>query len=241
MTPYPFYALGGILPSVIWLLFYLREDAHPESNSEIVKVFLYGMLAALVAIFLELWGKKIFLSIPNISSASFNIVQVFIGGALIEEYMKYLVIKLEVLRNPELDEPLDIMLYMIISALGFAASENILLMFAQQYYSIPLGQLVEIVGLRFLTATFLHALCSGILGYFLAMSFYKLKFQKRTFFAGLGIASILHGLYNLSIMDIARAKNIILPFAILVAMAIIVSFLFKKLKKMKGVCLIAEK
>jgi len=48
-----FLYLFGFLPSIIWLSFYLRKDAHPESNRMVLKIFLYGMLAALVAIVLE--------------------------------------------------------------------------------------------------------------------------------------------------------------------------------------------
>jgi RsiW-degrading membrane proteinase PrsW (M82 family) len=42
------------------------------------------------------------------------------------EIFKYLVVRFKVIKNPAFDEPTDIMLYMIIAALGFAAVENIL-------------------------------------------------------------------------------------------------------------------
>ncbi len=43
---YPIYIFFGLAPSFIWLLFFLRKDAHPESNPMILKIFFYGMLAA---------------------------------------------------------------------------------------------------------------------------------------------------------------------------------------------------
>ncbi|PIR90931.1 hypothetical protein COU02_01620, partial [bacterium (Candidatus Gribaldobacteria) CG10_big_fil_rev_8_21_14_0_10_37_46] len=82
--------LFGFLPSIIWLLFYLKKDVHPESNQAILRVFFYGMLVAFAAIFLEIGFKKI---------SSNLILYVFVGGALVEEYLKYLVVKLEVLRS----------------------------------------------------------------------------------------------------------------------------------------------
>jgi len=220
--------LFGFLPSIIWLLFYLRKDVHPESNQEILKVFFYGMLAAFAAFFLETGFKKI---------SSNLLLYVFIGGAMIEEYSKYLVIKFKVLRSSELDEPVDIMLYMIIAGLGFAALENILIL-VNYHPFLELPKTLEITTLRFLTATFLHALCSGIIGYFLAISFLNIKKQKKFLLMGLGIAIVLHGFYNLSIIKIDGWEGFILPVIILMGAALFVSLGFKKLKRLKGVCII---
>jgi len=221
--------LLGFLPSIIWLLFYLRKDVHPESNQAILKVFFYGMLIAFAAIFLEIGFKKI---------SSNLLLYLFVGGALVEEYLKYLVVKLEVLRSSELDEPIDIMLYMIIAGLGFAALENILILINYHPF-LQLPKTLEIIILRFLTATFLHALCSGIVGYFLAISFFNLKKQKKFLLMGLGIAIALHGSYNLSIIKIDDWKKFISPVIILIILigaAWFVSLGFKKLKRLKGIC-----
>jgi len=220
--------LFGFLPSIIWLLFYLRKDAHPESNLAILTIFFCGMVSAFAAIFLEIGFKKIS---PNL------LLHVFVGGALIEECLKYLVIKFMVLRSSELDEPVDIVLYMIIAALGFAALENILILINYHPF-LELPKTLEITTLRFLTATFLHALCSGIIGYFLAISFLNIKKQKKFFWIGLGIATVLHGFYNLSIIKIEGWEKFILPVIILLLAASFVSWGFKKLKNLKGICII---
>jgi len=220
--------LFGFLPSIIWLLFYLRKDVHPESNQAILKVFFYGMLVAFAAIFLEIGFKKI---------SSNLILYVFIGGALIEESLKYLVVKFKVLRSSELDEPVDIMIYMIIAGLGFAALENILILINYHPF-LELPKTLEIITLRFLTATFLHALCSGIVGYFLAISFFNIKKQKKFLLMGLGMAIILHGFYNLSIIKIDGLEKFILPAIILIGAALFVSLGFKKLKRLKSICII---
>ena len=126
---------------------------------------------------------------------------------------------------------------MIIAGLGFAALENILILV---YYHpfLELPKTLEIISLRFLTATFLHALCSGIVGYFLAISFFNIKKQKRFLLTGLGIAIILHGFYNLSIIKIEGWEKFILPIIILVGATLFVSSGFKKLKRLKGICII---
>jgi len=194
-----------------------------------LKVFFYGMLIAFAAIFLEIGFKKI---------SSNLLLYLFVGGALVEEYLKYLVVKLEVLRSSELDEPIDIMLYMIIAGLGFAALENILILINYHPF-LQLPKTLEIIILRFLTATFLHALCSGIVGYFLAISFFNLKKQKKFLLMGLGIAIALHGSYNLSIIKIDDWKKFISPVIILIILigaAWFVSLGFKKLKRLKSIC-----
>lgn len=226
--------LFGFLPSIIWLLFYLRKDVHPESNAMVLKIFFYGILAGFVAIFLEKSFQKVY-NLFTASPVSGSVLAIFFGGALIEELVKYLAVWLGVFRNRELDEPPDLVLYMIIAALGFAALENILVLSNFHPILTP-AKALEVMGWRFASATFLHALCSGAFGYFLALSLFYISKRKKYFFVGLGISVILHGLYNLSIIKIEGVNKFILPLVILIVLGFFVSFSFKKLKRLKSVC-----
>jgi RsiW-degrading membrane proteinase PrsW (M82 family) len=161
-----------------------------------------------------------------------TLLNTFLGVALIEETMKFLVVKKEVLSSAEFDEPIDALLYMIIAALGFAASENILILLGLGPLFLP--RALEISLLRFLGATFLHALCSATVGYFLALAIFETK--KRIIFLGLLISIILHGLYNFSIMEIESSLKFLIPLAILISLAFFVTFGFKRLQKMKSIC-----
>jgi RsiW-degrading membrane proteinase PrsW (M82 family) len=226
--------LLGFLPSFVWLLFYLRKDAHPESNWMVVKMFVFGMLSALLAIYLEKgFQKGEHLFVAAVTGTS--ITSIFVGGALIEEYVKYFMVKLGGLRNRELDEPCDVMIYMIIVALGFAALENILVL-NNFHPTLTVSGAIEIMTWRFISATFLHALCSGLLGYFIALSFLHTK--KRLFYliSGIIVSTALHGMYNWSIMTVEGNKKLLLPAIILIALGCFVSYGFKKLKKLKGKC-----
>jgi RsiW-degrading membrane proteinase PrsW (M82 family) len=51
----------GIIPALIWLWFWLKEDIHHEPNKFIIFSFLCGMLAVLISLPLQ----KIFLGIPT--------------------------------------------------------------------------------------------------------------------------------------------------------------------------------
>jgi len=231
---YPFYTIFGILPSFLWLLFYLKRDVHPESNWMVLKIFFYGMLAALPAILLEMGFLQITGPFRN-GGLIISGLNVFLGVALIEELLKYLVVREKVLKHPELDEPIDIMLYMIIAALGFAASENILILFSLGS-TFLLGETLSIALLRFWGATFLHALCSGLVGYFLALSFFEKKHQIKLLSSGFAAAILLHGLYNFSIIEIEGGLSLLIPLFILIGLAVFFGFSLKRLKKLKSIC-----
>lgn len=231
---YPLYTIFGVLPSTIWLIFYLRKDKHPEPKKMVLKIFFYGMLCALPAIFLETGIIKGTLAIFPSKNLFIQLFNIFVGVALIEESLKYLVVRDKVLNHPEFDEPIDLVLYMIISALGFAALENILILFSLGPIFL-LGETFSVSIFRFLGATLLHALASGTLGYFWAISIYEAK-QKKYLFTGFFIATFLHGLYNFSIINIRGTVALLIPAFILLGLAIFLTSKFKRLKKIKSVC-----
>jgi RsiW-degrading membrane proteinase PrsW (M82 family) len=130
--------------------------------------------------------------------------------------------------SPELEEPVDTIIYMIVSALGFAAVENILLLVSKEPFSL---KLVEISFLRFLGATFLHALSSAIIGFYIGLSFFRKKERIKLISFGVFIASLLHGFYNFSIIRFGGSIGITLAAISIFISACFISFSFKKLKE----------
>ena len=252
---YIVFIIFGLLPSTIWLFFYLRKDAHPESNRMILKIFFYGMVAALIAAVIEIqaFGVLQFFVGPRIETFLIFLFSEIILIALVEEAAKFLIVKEKVVNHSEFDEPVDTMIYMIIVALGFAAFENILVLsslFFPLLTKPAIGDMVLVSSLRFLGATFLHALCSGLVGYFLALSFFETKRRLSLIIQGLGIAALLHGLFNISIILIERGAGeqnsllfvsaITFLIVLLLSLALYVSRGFRRLKKLKSVCNIKE-
>ncbi|MCL5010634.1 MAG: PrsW family intramembrane metalloprotease, partial [Patescibacteria group bacterium] len=131
--------------------------------------------------------------------------------------------------------PLDLMLYMIIVALGFAALENILVL-GNEHLIGNFWKSLEIMGWRFVSATFLHGLCSGVLGYFLALSLHDSRRRKEYVFSGFLIAFGLHGVYNWSIIKLTGSAKFFAPLAIFIILGFLVFYGFRNLKKMKSVC-----
>ncbi len=223
----------ALTPVLIWLVFYFKKDIHPEPKRMILKVFILGILAAcLVAIF-----EVAVLTIITEKSLLFVILESFLLVALVEEIAKYLVVKIYVFANSELDEPLDVMLYMVISALGFAALENIVLFFAAEHpYAI--GAALQFTLLRFIGAVFLHTLTSGALGFLIALSFCSVKNKRLLFLSGFFIAIVSHGFYNLAIAELTGFWQYFIPIIIIIILSAFTTFGFVKLKKLKGVCTI---
>jgi len=249
---YPIYIFFGLAPSFIWLLFFLRKDVHPEPKRMVLKVFLFGIVAVAIAGLAEIGISKSFFNIPpkQIEDFSFfsRLLYFFLGIAFVEEFLKYLVVRQKVLNSPEFDEPVDALLYMIITALGFAALENILVLLPPKKSLFPfeviLTRTMITSTLRFIGATFLHALCSGVLGYFLALSIYETKKRPRLIILGLIMVTFLHGLYNLSIIEVkinpTNYSLVCIPIIILIALSFFVYYSFKKLKKIASICKINE-
>ena len=225
------YLIFALTPVFIWMFFYYNKDLHSEPRKIILKVFILGMVGACFITILEV----VVLQMVTGSSLLFITLKSFLLVALAEEVAKYLVIKISVLNSPDLDEPLDIMLYMVISALGFAAVENILLFFAVGH-PYALGAVFNFALLRFVGAVFLHTLTSGVLGFFIALSFCSAKNKKLLYSTGFFIAIFLHGAFNLAILKLGGFWRYFIPAIIIVVLAIITTYGFARLKKMKSIC-----
>jgi len=221
--------LLGLLPSLVWLWYWSRKDAHPEPKTFIFKVFLLGIILSPIAVVFQLIFAQLIAEIikidPQIVSSN---PWFYLWAAFIEEVVKWLVVFLIVFRSPEFDEPADAMIYMLTAAMGFAAMENILVV--NRVISTGLEATLSILALRFTGATLLHALSSAILGYFIAMSWFMYSHRKMLFWLGLFFATGFHWAFNLFMINFTGSQG--LPFAtiLLVLVAFLISILFDKIK-----------
>jgi RsiW-degrading membrane proteinase PrsW (M82 family) len=238
------YFLLAVLPGTVWLAFFLQKDKTPEPKTKILEIFFYGVLATIPTVFIELFLIDKINGLHLQSQEMFLGLKFIIGVSLPEEMLKYLVVLFFVLRKSCMDEPVDIPLYMIIAALGFATAENILLFSGKIFEMISEPFILAFV--RFLGATLLHALCSGIIGYFIALGFYKLKQKWLYIIAGFSLAIILHGLFDYylewSIIKLTAGEE---SFVYVGYSALILFLLFvflhiavEQIKKLKSVCII---
>lgn len=211
--------LSGLIPALFWVWFWLREDSRkPEPYFLIAISFIAGM--AIVPIALPL--QQVALSI-------YTGPMLILIWVIIEETLKYAVAIALIFWNREVDEPIDMIIYLIVVALGFAALENALFIFNPLQSGDFIGSALT-GGFRFMGATLLHVLASGTVGVFLALAYYRSKIaQVLAGTLGLFMAIVLHALFNFFIMD-ASGGTILIVF-LFVWMGIIILFLlFEKIK-----------
>jgi len=238
------YLFLAFAPGIIWLSFFLKRDNLPEPKMQIFKVFYFGLMVVLLAVLIELQMVKhidlnspstplLFGSATEPSLLFYGIKYVFIVG-IIEESLKYLVVRFLVLKNSCIDEPIDLPIYMITAAIGFAVGENILLFLFGDPINVP-GVAIT----RFIGANLLHIICSAIIGISLAMSFYHLKKRYLILFIGFTLSIVTHALFDICLqLFIINEDSIIIlaPYILTGTLTILVLIGLRTIKKMKGVC-----
>lgn len=213
--------LGGILPALVWLAFWLHEDyKHPEPRGLILKTFLLGMVAV---IFVLPFQKTVDAFLPGTTLVA------IILWVVLEEVFKLAAAYFGGLRSVEDNEPIDPIIYMITAALGFVALENALFIFGPLIGEDIMKSVIT-GNLRFIGASLLHVVSSGIIGVSLAFSFYKSRAVRIILtILALILAVIFHTGFNLAIIywDNSGAT---LAFSLVWASAILLLLAFEKAK-----------
>jgi len=186
--------LGGVLPALLWLAFWLLEDrCQPEPKRFILFSFFGGMMALFVALQLERFAMD-YLSI----AAGTGAFALMVG--VVEEGSKFLLAYLVALRWSVFDEPLDGIIYMVTVALGFSALENALFLYTPLMHGEILRTIVT-GDMRFIGATLLHTLSSAAIGIALALSYSKpAAIRRMAVLGGLILAISLHTMFDFLIM-----------------------------------------
>lgn len=213
--------LGGLIPTMVWLWFWLKEDkAHPEPRLLILISFVAGMIAVPLVIPLER-------AVATVATGGLMVLL----WAMIEEGMKFLVAYIAILRHKEMNEPVDAVIYMITVALGFAALENALFLISPISQDL-LAETVLTGNLRFIGATLVHTLCSGLIGIAIALFFYRGHLARDVAAAvGIILATSLHALFNFSIITLTgKSEGLLTAFFGLWIGVIVLILLFEKVK-----------
>ncbi len=245
------YALmGGVLPTMIWLYFWTREDTqNPEPKSMIALAFLGGIIAVFLSLLIE---KFVFgLDLQNIFAYDFlkpifgflkdvsikenvvinKVALVIVFAPIIEELSKFIFAYSLVLRSKADDEPIDPIIYMIVTALGFTAIENMLFLI-DPIIKNDLIFGIQTGNMRFIGATLLHTISSATIGIFMGFDFFDKKLHKfiATIF-GLVFAIVIHGTFNYFM--IGGIQSTFVALELIWVAVIIVLLAFEKIKKVK--------
>ncbi len=186
----------GLLPGFAWLFFYLQEDPHPEPKRLIALTFFMGAASAVIALGVEVISGVAFRA-AGTSTVSLIALLFF---AFIEETLKFGAAYVSVHRQPAFDEPIDAVIYTVVAALGFATVENLGAIQGGGAETALVAAAFETASFRFVGATLLHTLTSGLIGYYWALSIRN--FGKRQLLAfGILLGTVLHTGFNYLILQ----------------------------------------
>ncbi|HEX2792385.1 MAG TPA: PrsW family glutamic-type intramembrane protease [Candidatus Paceibacterota bacterium] len=229
--------LGGVLPALVWLYFLLKEDSRcPEPRPLIILALMTGMLAVPLVLPLEHMARAFLPSLfPGISlfdrfalDPTFQL-PIVLAWAVIEETVKYALAALFILWRQQVDEPVDLVIYMLSVALGFAALENTLFLIVPLTEGDIVGSLLS-NNLRFIGATLLHVIASSAIGFSLAFAFRKpLIVRAAAASAGLVLAIALHAIFNFLIIK-ETASHTLLAFFLVWSGIVVFFALFELLR-----------
>lgn len=224
LSPALYAFLGGTLPAIIWLLFWLKEDArHPESPFLISKTFLAGMVMVILVIPFQKIVDNLF---PGTTSTTFLL------WAILEEGFKFAAAYFIAIRTRDDNEPIDPIIYMITAALGFVALENALFIFNPLLMKDISGAVVE-GGFRFIGSSLLHVVSSATIGTAYAFSFYK-KTRTKAFWVSLSfiLAVFIHTAFNILISQQNNSETFLTFGAVWVGVAMLL-LIFEKIKTLR--------
>lgn len=220
----------GILPIVLWLLFFLWQDIlKPEPIKYLLIIFGMGILITPLVWYGEGLYLKLFEPQRGAAISFWQMIFIYGGIALIEEIAKFLSACFILKRNKHFDEAVDAMIYLIVLALGFGLVENILAASQEIAQGGFILTALQTVSLRFVGANLLHALCSGIIGFFWALSYLK---KKIFLYWGLFLGITLHFFFNVAIIKLGEASIFFISFGLFVVSAALL-WAFDLLKQIK--------
>ncbi len=209
----------SILPIILFGSYVYFKDKNKEPKKLLLKLFIGGILAAILTLVIDILLSILFPRFLNSDSftSSFElIIYAFLVIGLIEEISKWIFLYLFSYNNKEFDQLYDMIVYSVFIALGFALVENILYVYD--------GGIDVAIG-RFFLAIPGHVSIAIFMGYYLSLA--KLStlnninnLKNRYLILSIIVPIILHGIYDYCIL----ASN----FFLLIIFFVFILILFYK-------------
>lgn len=161
--------------------------------------FLWGAIVATVGAIIATGVLQVGFEIITGNAALAELTGTTLFAPLVEESLKGLAVLLIFLIFPqEFDSVLDGMVYAAITALGFAATENVLYLYFQGYASDGVGGLIALFVLRVVLGGWGHAVYTSSIGIGLAVARLQRSWAVKLIAPVLGwtVAVFLHALHN---------------------------------------------
>ncbi len=182
----------AILPGLAISYAMFRIDKYErEPFGALAICFLIGAALTLPAVWVERWAFRQAGSQSDFSF--FEVLWLSFGAvALNEELVKFGAMRLLIFPRRFFNEPLDGIVYAVLIAMGFATLENLL-------YADRFG--MPTVLLRTFTAVPAHLAFAIVQGYYFGLAKFRPADRGRLLARGFGISVLLHGIYDVLILQ----------------------------------------
>ena len=174
----------------VFTFIYLKDKYEREPLIYLIFTFILGMLICYPVVFL---GDQISIFTGwNSRSQGFALAgyAIFVV-ALVEEGMKYAIVRIFNYNREEFDEPYDGIMYCVSASLGFAAIENIL-------YVSESNDPLNLALLRTFTAVPAHGIFATTMGFYIGRAKFMTSDVQATLehIKGVSLAVLFHGMYD---------------------------------------------
>jgi protease PrsW len=201
----------AVSPAIALAIYFYRKDKYEKEPREfLIRAFLGGTIAALLAVFIE--SAFISLSAHFEASRILNFGPVvtrflrvffvsFLVAGLVEEWCKYREFQDVIYENANFNEPFDGILYSVMIALGFATIENLGYV-AAAYFKLGFINMAEVGVGRAIFSVPSHCCFAVIMGYYFGKAKFARKERLRSSYLlkAFLYPVIAHGLFDFSIM-----------------------------------------
>lgn len=182
----------ALAPGLFWLWFFARKNSYrPEPRRLVIATFILGMLSTIPAALLEHALIRDSLDRPELTLGSLAVNMFFFVG-VVEEFSKFLAVRLYAYPSRYFEEPMDGLVYAAAASLGFASAENFFYI-----YILDFGPAVMIG--RAPLSTLGHLVFGSFWGYSLGLA-WRHQGTRRWAVPGLLIAAALHALFNVMVI-----------------------------------------
>jgi RsiW-degrading membrane proteinase PrsW (M82 family) len=251
--------LLSLLPAGLFLwLWYLRRTDRPVPPSAVAVAFGLGAVLVWIAFQLEsqasMWWARLWpatahyfggaiLPLQTVADVLWPAVATFLVVALIEEGLRYVVLRFWYRYSKAVDQVFDGLVLGVAAGLGFATLENTLY-FLDLFRAGSFDTLVFVFFLRFLISTLAHIGFGGVMGALIARGVFSMgRYHQRSFYLKAFIIPWLgHGFF-----DLLLGVNLSL-YAVLILVPFLVVLLvwsmqreFFVLSRSQGQLLVVEK
>jgi len=221
--------LLAVLPSMVlgWLI-WKKDKVEKEPTGLLIGLFFSGIGSIIVTLLLSELVYKIPMCNPSEGESLFELFfGVFIGIALVEEFSKWIFVRLITWKNKAFTHIYDAVVYAVFVSLGFATLENILYVFNGG---------ISVAIMRALLAVPLHTFCGVFMGYYYGLAKQseinqRKDLQGRNMLLSVLVPVLLHGFYDYCLIT----ENTILLLVFFVFVILLYIFAFRRIIKLSKI------